>query len=133
MLAQQNAQQAQQIEQMQAGLQKLGDELRTKTIEAEYSMRIEQMKIESSDRQTALKAQVDLVKVEAQLTSAENIALLKSQVSDLQRQIAAMSSGAAAEAAEPAGPGDAMAGSRMPPPGMPMGGTAAGPAAPPQF
>jgi hypothetical protein len=95
-------------------------------------MRIEQMKIESSDRQAALKAQVDLVKAEAQLTSTENIALLKAQIIDLQRQIAGMASGAAAEAAEQPAPGEMMAGAGMPPPGA-MGGTAAAPAAPPQF
>jgi hypothetical protein len=132
MLAQQNQQLAQQNQELQAGLQKFGDEIRTKTIEAEYTMRIEQMKIESSDRQAALKAQVDLVKAEAQLTSTENIALLKAQIIDLQRQIAGMASGAAAEAAEQPAPGEMMAGAGMPPPGA-MGGTAAAPAAPPQF
>ena len=105
MLAAQNQQQAQQIEQMTAALTKLTDDVRSKTIEAEYSQRIEQMKIESSDRQAALKAQVDLIKAEASLTSTENIALLKSQVADLQRQIALMASGAAAEAAEQPEPG----------------------------
>jgi len=132
MLAQQNQQQAQQIEQMTQMLNKLSDDVRTKTIEAEYSMRIEQMKIESSDRQAALKAQVDLVKAEAQLTSTENLALLKAQIIDLQRQIAGMASGAAAEAAEQPAPGEMMAGAGMPPQGA-MGGTAAAPAAPPQF
>ena len=127
MLAAQNQQQAQQIEQMTAALTKLTDDVRSKTIEAEYSQRIEQMKIESSDRQAALKAQVDLIKAEASLTSTENIALLKSQVADLQRQIALMASGAAAEAAEQPGPGEAMAGAGMPPNG---GGAAIPPAAP---
>ena len=45
MLAAQNQQQAQQIEQMTAALTKLTDDVRSKTIEAEYSQRIEQMKI----------------------------------------------------------------------------------------
>jgi hypothetical protein len=129
MLAAQNQQQAQQIEQMTAALTKLTDDIRAKTIEAEYSQRIEQMKIESSDRQAALKAQVDLIKAEASLTSTENIALLKSQVADLQRQITLMASGAAAEAAEQPEAGESMAGAGMPP----MGGTAAAPPAAPQL
>ena len=132
LLAQQNQQQAQQIEQMTAQLNKLGQDLQTKAIEAEYSMRIEQMKIESSDRQAAMKAQTDVIKAEAQLKSAEDIVMFKAQVSNqmanLQRQIAAMATGAAAEAAEQPGPGDAMAGAGMPP----MGGTAAAPPAAPQ-
>jgi uncharacterized membrane protein len=70
-----------------------------------------------------MRAQVDLVKVEAQLTSTENIALLKSKVADLEQQIALMASGAAAESAEQPEPGEAMQGA-----GMPMGGP---PAAPP--
>jgi hypothetical protein len=121
LLAQQNAQQAQQIEQLTAALNKLSDDVRAKRIESESSMEIEKMKIDSSDRQAAMRAQVDLVKVEAQLTSTENIALLKAQVIDLQRQIAGMASGAAAEAAEPE-PGE---GGGMPP-------AAALPAAAPQ-
>ncbi len=124
MLAQQNAQQAQQIEQLTEALNKLSDDVRSKRIEAESNTQIEQMKIESSDRQAALKAQVELVKLEASLTSTEDIAILRGQVTMLQAQVASMASGAAAEAAEPPEPVDAMAGAGMPP----MGGP---PAAPP--
>jgi hypothetical protein len=124
MLAAQNQQQAQQIEQLTAALNKLSDDVRAKRIEAESQQQIEMMKIESSDRQAAIRAQVDLVKVEAQLSSTENIALLKSQVNTLQAQIAMMASGAAAQASEPAEPAEAMAGAGMPPAGA-MGGTAA--------
>ncbi len=127
MLAQQNAQQAQQIEQLTAALNKLSDDVRAKRIESESNTQIEMMKIESSDRQAAMRAQVDLIKVEAQLTSTENIALLKTQVAGLQAQIAQMASGAAAETAEPPEPGEAMAGA-----GMPMGGPPAPPPAVPQ-
>jgi len=115
MLAQQNAQQAQQIEQLTEALTKLSDDVRSKRIEAESQQTIEMMKIESSDRQAAIRAQVDLVKVEAQLSSTENIALLKSQVADLERQIAYMASGAAAQSAEPPEPDDGMGGAGMPP------------------
>jgi hypothetical protein len=124
LLAQQNAQQAQQIEQLTEALNKLSDDVRGKRIEAESQQQIEMMKIESSDRQAALKAQVDLVKLEASLTSAEDIAILRNQVLLLQAQVRAMASGAAAEAAEPPSRrSDGRAG--MPP----MGGVP--PAAPP--
>jgi hypothetical protein len=131
LLAQQNAQQAQQIEQLTAALNKLSEDVRGKRIEAESQQQIELMKIESSDRQAAMRAQVDLVKVEAQLSSTENIALLKSQVADLERQIAYMASGAAAQSEEPQEPGEGMEGAGMPPPGA-MGGMAALPPAAPQ-
>jgi len=132
MLAAQNQQQAQQIEQLTAALNKLSDDVRAKRIEAESQQQIEMMKIESSDRQAAIRAQVDLVKVEAQLSSTENIALLKSQVNTLQAQIAMMASSAAAQASEPAEPGEEMAGAGMPPVGA-MGGPAALPPQQPQF
>lgn len=133
MLAQQNQQQAQQIEHMTATLQKLTDDIRAKTIEAEYSQRIEQMKIESSDRQAAMKAQTEVLKAEAQMKSTEDIAIFKAQVANqlayLQQQVAAMASGAAAEAAERPETGEAMAGAGMP---LNGGGAAAPPAAPQQ-
>ena len=132
LLAQQNAQQAQQIEQLTQALTQLSDDVRAKRIEAESQQQIEEMKIASSDRQAAMRAQVDLVKVEAQLTSTENIALLKSKVADLEQQIALMASGVAAEGSEPPEPGEAMPGAGMPPPGA-MGGMAAVPPAAPQL
>jgi hypothetical protein len=125
LLAQQNQQQAQQIEQMTQALNKLSDDVRAKRIESESQQQIEQMKIESSDRQAAIRAQVDLVKLEASLTSAEDIQILRSQVTLLQAQVAAMASGAAAEAAERPEPGEGMAGPGMAPMGGPMGGPAA--------
>jgi hypothetical protein len=131
LLAQQNAQQAQQIEQLTAALNKLSDDVRAKRIEAESNEQIEMAKIASSDRQAAIRAQVDLVKVEAQLSSTENLALLKMQVADLERQIAYMASGAAAQSAEPEEPGEGMEGAGIPPPAA-MGGMAAIPPAAPQ-
>jgi hypothetical protein len=128
LLAQQNQQQAQQIDQLTAALNKLSDDVRGKRVEAESTERIEMMKIESSDRQAALKAQVDLVKLESSLTSTENIAMLREQVRLLQAQVAAMASGAAAESAEQPEPGEAMQGA-----GMPMGGPPAASPAGPQF
>ena len=116
---------------MTAALNKLSDDVRAKRIEAESNEQIEMAKIASSDRQAAIRAQVDLVKVEAQLSSTENVALLKLQVSDLERQIAYMASGAAAQPAEPPEPGEGMEGSGMPPVGA-MGGMAAVPPAAPQ-
>jgi hypothetical protein len=113
LLAQQNQQQAQQIEQLTAALNKLSDDVRGKRIEAESNERIEIMKIESSDRQAALKAQVDLVKLESSLTSTENITLLRQQVVLLQAQVAAMASGAAAESAEQPEPAASPAGPQL--------------------
>jgi Phage P22-like portal protein len=124
LLAQQNAQQAQTIDQLTAVVNKQNEDIRGKRIEAEANERIELMKIESSDRQAALKAQVDLVKTEAQLTSNEDIVLLKAQMAQIQAQIMRMSSGAAAESSVPPEPAEAMAA-----PQMPMGGP---PALPPQ-
>lgn len=120
LLAQQNQQQAQMLEQLTAVVNKQNEEIRTKRIEAESQQQIEQMKIESSDRQAALKAQVDLVKLEGQLTSTENIALLKVQMAEMQAQITRMASGQAAEesVAEPELPPPVAAG---PNGGAPMG------------
>jgi hypothetical protein len=132
LLAQQNQQQAQQIEQMTAALNKLTDDIRSKRIESESQQQIEQMKIESSDRQAALKAQVDLIKLESSLTSTEDIAILRNQVVLLQAQMAAMASGAAADAAAGPEPGEAMGGPEGAPMGGPMGGSAAIPPAGPQ-
>jgi hypothetical protein len=74
---------------------------------------------------------VDLVKLESSLTSAEDIQILRGQVTLLQAQVAAMASGAAADAAEGPEPGEAMAGRGMAASGGPMGGiAAASPAAP---
>ena len=116
LLAQQNQQLSMQLDQVMQLAEKQKAALETKQVEADNQMRVEQMKIESSDRQAALKAQVDLVKLEGQLTSTENIALLKVQIAEMQAQITRMASGQAAEesASEP----------EMPPP------VAAGPAAP---
>ena len=121
LLAAQNQQQAQMIEQLTAVLNKQSEEIRSQRIKAESDERIEQMKIESSDRQASMKAQIDLIKMEASLTSTENIAVLKAQVAELQAQIARMASGAAAEASIPPEPAEAMAGPPVPPQGPPAG------------
>jgi hypothetical protein len=135
LLAQQNAQQAQQIEQLTQALNKLSDDIRSKAIEAESNERIEKMKIEAADRQAALEAdtklEIERMKIAAannSVESQENIAFMRVDMARLQAQLDRMASGAAAEAAEP---GEAMPSSGMPPPGA-MGGVP--PAAPqPQF
>jgi hypothetical protein len=99
MLAAQAQQQAQMIQQLTQQLQAANEDIRTKRMETESEERIERMKIGSSDRQAATKAQVDLVAIEAKLSSTENIQVLKLQVAALERQIARMASGAAAEEA----------------------------------
>lgn len=126
-LAQQNQQQSQAIEQLTAALNKANDDIRGKRIEAESNERIELMKIESSDRQAALKAQVDLVKTEATLKSTEDIVLLKAQLAAIEVQVARMATGAAAVSSVPPTPAEALAGAEMPA-GAPVGGP---PAAPP--
>ena len=138
LLAQQNQQQAQQIEQMTAMLDKLNEDLRTKAIEAEYSQqhradedRLEQLPGRAQERRT------DLIKAETQATSdAEHRGRLRAQIAMVEMQVRGMASGAAAQAAEQPGPVPAVAGMGMPPQAgqpAPMGGTAAIPAAVPQL
>jgi len=55
------------------------------------------MKIESSDRQAALNAQLKILELNEKLTSNENIALLKVQIAEMQAQIHAMATGQAAQ------------------------------------
>lgn len=100
LLAAQNQQQAMQIEQLTAEVQKLSDDVRTKRLEIESEEKIKQAEIESSNWQAGLKAQVDLVTAEAKLSSPENIAALREEVALLKAQIAAR---AAADAAEESG------------------------------
>jgi DNA-binding protein YbaB len=97
MLLAENQQMAQQLEQMQMALQQANEEIRTKRIEMESRERMETAKIESSDRQAALDAQVKLVTTEAQLKSREDISALSQELALLKMQIASMASGAAAE------------------------------------
>ncbi len=110
LLAAQNQQMAMQLEQMTQQLQKLTDDLRTKQLEIESQERMNQAKIESSDRQAALKAQVELVTSEAKLTSTENITALREEIAMLKAQIAGMATGEAAEQSVGQAPGEPAAG-----------------------
>jgi Phage P22-like portal protein len=116
---QQLAAQAQQmsgvIDQLTQALNNAQETIRTKQIEHDANVRVEQMKIESSDRQAALKAQVDLVTTAAKLGSTEDIAMLQAQLLQAEKAIARMSSGAAAESAAP----QAAPGAPAPPVAMP--------------
>ena len=98
-LAQQNQQMAMQIDQLTKELQQAQQDILTKKAQIDADMQIEQAKIQSSDRQAALKAQVDLLAIDAKLTSGEAIADLQNQLAMLKLQITAMASGAAAEQA----------------------------------
>lgn len=73
----QMAQLAQQNEQLSQALNQATDDLRTKRLE-----------IESRERIEAMKAQTELVKIEAQLSSRENIELLKQEIASLKQTIA---------------------------------------------
>lgn len=112
-IAAQVAQMNQAIEQLTAALNKQNEEIRTQKIKAESDMQIEILKLESSDRQAALKAQVDLFKATEQMTSVENVALLKAELAAAQEQIRRMESGAAVE--------EDAAQLAPPPPAMPAG------------
>jgi len=92
-MAAQFQQSQQTIEQLSQALQQANEDIRTKRMDNESNERIEAAKIESSDRQAAMRAQVDLVKTEASLKSGEDIAALKLQVANLQAQIARMYAG----------------------------------------
>jgi len=127
-LAQQNQQQSQMIDQLSAALSKANDDIRGKRIEAESNERIEIMKIESSDRQAALdsdtRIQIERMKIAAadsSITAQENIAWMKAEMAALQIQVARMATGAAAESSipPPVGP-------PMPPPGSEGPGMLAG-------
>lgn len=96
LLAAQNQQMAQTVEELTALVQKQNEDIRTARIEAESKERIEQAKIESSDRQAALNAQVKILELNEKLTSTENIALLRAEMAQLQAQINDMASGRAA-------------------------------------
>lgn len=75
----QMSQMAQQNEQLSQALNQATDDLRTKRLE-----------IESRERIEAMKAQTELVKIEAQLSSRENIELLKQEIAALKATIAAV-------------------------------------------
>ena len=111
LLAQQNQQMAMQIEQMTQALQQAQQEIATKSYQIQSNERMKQAEIESSDRQAALKAQVDLVTTDAKLGSTEAITALSQELAMLKAQIAAMATGASAE------------GSVGPPSGGPAGGS----------
>ena len=104
MLAQQNQQLSQQLDQVMTLAEKQAEELRTQRVKAESDASIEQMKIESAERQTAIdnetRLQIERMKLAASaesLTSAENIAGLRADLEILKAQLAAMATGAAAE------------------------------------
>jgi hypothetical protein len=67
----------------------------------ESNERIQIAKIESEDRQAALKAQVDLLTAEMKAKSNEDIALMRAQLANVEAQIARMASGGAAEPPAP--------------------------------
>jgi hypothetical protein len=119
-VAQGMAQQAQQIEQLTALVQKQAEEIRTKQIEAESNERIQLANIMQKDRAAALDAtikeqelalkkrelELKTGQLHEQLTSKENIEAFKAEAA-AQAQIARMASGAAAEESTepaPAGP-----------------------------
>jgi hypothetical protein len=117
LLAQQNQQLSQQLDQVMTLAEAQKEELRAKKVETDSRERIEQAKIESSDRQAALAAQVKILELNEKLSSTENIALLKVQIAELQAQIHAMASGQAAQESAP---------TDMPPPVAAGGGAPVG-------
>ncbi|PWT71028.1 MAG: hypothetical protein C5B60_11420, partial [Chloroflexi bacterium] len=100
-LAAQQQQMSATIDQLTQALQNAQEQIRTKQMQSDRELLMKRMDIESSDRQAALKAQVDLITSEAKLASQEAIALLRAQIVAAESQIRRMSSGAAAEASVP--------------------------------
>lgn len=88
----QMAQMTQQNEQLSQALNQATDDIRTKRLELESRERIE-----------AMKAQTELVKIEAQLSSRENIELLRQEILSLKQTIAVVA--AEEEQQQPAMPG----------------------------
>jgi Phage P22-like portal protein len=88
----QMAQMAQQNEQLSQALNQATDDIRTK-----------RMELESRERIEAMKAQTELVKIEAQLSSRENIELLRQEIASLKQTIAVVA--AEEEQQQPAMPG----------------------------
>lgn len=129
MLAAQFQQSQQTIAALTQELQQASEVIRTKQAEHESNERIEAAKIASSDRQAAMKAQVDLITTEAKLKSNEDITLLKTQVASLQAQIARMYTGAAS-AGDELGEGSATVPADIGGVGAKLGGVGA--ATPPQ-
>lgn len=97
LLAQQNQQLSQQLDQVMQLAEQQKEELRSQKMANDSKERIEQAKIESSDRQAALNAQLKILELNEKLTSNENIALLKVQIAEMQAQIHAMATGQAAQ------------------------------------
>lgn len=88
----QMAEMTQQNEQLSQALNQATDDIRTKRLELESRERIE-----------AMKAQTELVKIEAQLSSRENIELLRQEILSLKQTIAVVA--AEEEQEQPAMPG----------------------------
>lgn len=99
-LVNQMQQMGQAIDQMTAVINQQNEEIKIQKAKADSQTEIEKMKIESSDRQAALNAQVQIITSEMKVKSNEDIALLREQIGVLQAQINAMATGRAAEAAE---------------------------------
>lgn len=134
--AAQMQQMAQTIDQLTQVVNEQSDEIRSRRVRSESEERVEQMKIESSDRQAAMKAQVDLIEAEIKAKSTEDIVLLRAQLASLQQQIGGMASGQAAAASQPPpipvpplAPVPLAAAAGIPPVAMPpaAGGPPAGP------
>ena len=98
MLAGQNQQLNQAVEQLTQALQNANETIRNKQVEAQSHERIEQAKIESSDRQATLKAQVDVYTAQTKIQSTEDIESLRASLALVEAQIARMNSGAGTEA-----------------------------------
>ena len=84
---------AQTIQQLTQSLQAATQQIQMKAVEVQSAERIEIAKIESDDRQAAVKAQVDLLTAEMKLKSSEDIALMRAQLAQVEAQIARMSGG----------------------------------------
>jgi len=93
-------QMGQAIDQMGAVINQQSEEIRIQKAKSDSQTEIEKMKIESSDRQAAMNARVQLITTEMKAKSSEDIVLLREQVRVLQAQINAMATGRAAESAE---------------------------------
>jgi len=109
-LAAQNQQQGQMVQQLTQALQQAQETIRTHAVESQAHVQVEAMKIESNeriefekikqrDRQTSAEQGTELVTTAAELGSAEDISLLQQQVRMLELQLERMATGAAANGA----------------------------------
>lgn len=80
----------QQHEQLVAALNEANDKIEKEQVQAETKLQIAQMQEETKRQVAALNARIELLKTEATVSSAENVALLKAEIETIRSEVERM-------------------------------------------